>query len=814
MKTRASVESSLSDLLNFAHFVDDGIIINKDGAYLMAYQFRGEDSHSATLQELNALAVNFNRLMLLLEDGWMVHVDVLRLPSLTYPEQGYFPDPVSKLIDQAQRQAYEAFDAHYENLHFITFVWKFPLPIVKNLTPLFVEGEKEMAEPNLTKLLNYFKETVERCIGLVNSQLRLTPLNSAELLSYLSSCITGELLPVAVPFDGCFLDVVLARKNLSVGYIPKIGEQSVLVLSIIGYLNQNTIPGLLEHLSLYPALYRWSNRFVPLSEDTARKEMHYHQKNWNNKVKGFFGIIKEVISGKPTFKINNDAAQMSAEIDEAFTLNSNHSTRFGFWTSEIILMHEKVDVLHAAQKDILRYLEQAGFTCVKEDVNAFDAWLGSIPGHGSCNVRRVFLNAMNVAHVLPLNSIWAGEKEASSYSLLPKHSSPVFYANTSGKTPFRFHMDVKDVGHMLVLGPTGSGKSTFLGFLIAQFLRYKEAQIFVFDKDESHKALTFSLSGHHYDIGKEETFSFCPLANLNTDSQKTRAELFIEELLILQNVILTPAIHLAVHEAIELLSASPQHNRNLTIFRSLVQHNEVRDALHYYTVDGQIKLLDATSDSLQQGHLQTFEMNWLLNQTPKVYLPVLSYLLNEIESRLEKDVTRPTLIILEEAWNYLSHELFSKRLRDWLKTLRKKNARVVFATQSLSDLYDPTTQSLTQTTAVLIESCPTKVYLANQMMDAEGKLLYQKMGLSERQIEIIAKVAMPKQHYYVTSPEGNRLIDLNFNERSLALSFIGLSKQKSQALLSCQQQHPNDWLSHWLQQSDQSHWKKFLKEEI
>ena len=152
-----------------------------------------------------------------------------------------------------------------------------------------------------------------------------------------------------------------------------------------------------------------------------------------------------------------------------------------------------------------------------------DAWLGTIPGHGSCNARRLFLHSLNLAHILPLQSIWAGSRFNSPYSLLPAQSPPVFYAATTGKTPFRFHLDVGGVGHQIILGPTGSGKSTYLGFLIAQFLRYPNAQIFVFDKDFSHLALTTALNGYHYNPGEPGSLGFCPLTDLSSESAKMRA---------------------------------------------------------------------------------------------------------------------------------------------------------------------------------------------------------------------------------------------------------------------------------------------------
>src|SRR5690606_11377735 len=103
-----------------------------------------------------------------------------------------------------------------------------------------------------------------------------------------------------------------------------------------------------------------------------------------------------------------------------------------------------------------------------------------------------------------------------------------------------------------------------------------------------------------------------------------------------------------------------------------------------------------------------------------------------IEDRLseERETSRPTLIVLEEAWLYISHPIFAGKLRDWLKTMRKKNARVVFATQSLSDLYNPETKTLTQATSSIVTECPTKVYLPNKEMDLETRSLYEKMGLN------------------------------------------------------------------------------------
>lgn len=821
-KEYVSKERGLSDLLNYAHLVEDGIIINKDGAYLKVFKFQGPDINSATSTELDTLSQMINRMVTFLGDGWMLHVDEVRIPSRTYPKPGFFPDTVSALIDDERREFYQSEGEHYENLQFLVFVWKFPQPTVKMAKHWFIEGvDRNESHLDLNKLLDYFNETILKCTQLLHGQLYFQALNSADLLSYLNICITGSLAPVAVPPSESFLDVVLARQPVVGGYYPKIGHKYLKVLSIVGYLNQETVPGLLEHMATYPLIYRWSNRFIPLSEASAELELKRYRKQWHNKVKGLVGIMREAILNKPTQKIDNDALSMKNETEMALTLNRNHSVRFGFWSSAIVLMHEDKSLMDMAVKELRGYLIQRGFECIEEEVNAFDAWIGTIPGQGSANVRRIFMTSQNLAHVLPLHTIWTGDAICSSSSLLPKNSPPVFYAATTGKTPFRFHLDVGDVGHQIMIGPTGAGKSTYLGFLVAQFFRYKNAQVFIFDKDYSHRALTEALEGNYYDIGNAKTLAFCPLADLSTPTKKMRAEQFIETLVELQNIPITPSIRSEIHKAMESLSHKNNiGRRSLTVFRSLVQQEDVRNALEFYSLQGQFKLLDAEDTSKDQQnslnfrHLQSFEMGWLLNQKPDKYIPVLCYIFDQIESTLEEYEGKvPVLIVLEEAWLYVQHPVFANKLRDWLKTLRKKNARVIFVTQSLTDLYNPETQSLTPVTATLLESCPTRLFLPNKNMDSVMQLLYQKIGLNDRQIELIKHIAIPKRHYYVSTPEGNRLIDLGFNEKqSLALAFIGLSKEKSARLIEMKKTYGTQWIGQWLIQNGLEAWAHVWEE--
>ena len=152
---------------------------------------------------------------------------------------------------------------------------------------------------------------------------------------------------------------------------------------------------------------------------------------------------------------------------------------------------------------------------------------------------------------------------------------------------------------------------------------------------------------------------------------------------------------------------------------------------------------------------------------------MLAYLFHRIEARLDG---RPTLLIVDEGWLALDDPTFGARLREWLKTLRKKNASVVFATQSLADIDTSTIAP------AIIESCPTRLFLPNERaVEPQILSIYRRFGLNDRQIEIIAR-ATPKRDYYCQSRRGNRVFELGLGE--IALAFTAASTKADQAAIA------------------------------
>ena len=337
-------------------------------------------------------------------------------------------------------------------------------------------------------------------------------------------------------------------------------------------------------------------------------------------------------------------------------------------------------------------------------------------------------------------------------------------ARSASSTPFRLVPHQGDVGHMMIVGPTGAGKSVLLSLLALQFRRYEGAQVFIFDKGRSARAMTLALGGDWYDLDLGGSHAFQPLSEISDEGSLAAAQNWILALIEQEGVTIIPEVRQAVWSALKSLAEAPRRQRTLTGLTALIQSSALRQALQPYTLDGPYGvLLDADADSFAASDMACFEMEALMSDR-RLAAPVLAHLFERLEARFDG---RPTLLILDEAWLFLDHPLFAGRLRDWLKTLRKKNVSVVFATQSLADI---TSSAIAP---ALIESAPTRIFLANARAEEPGQAkTYDAFGLNARQTQLIAR-ATPKRDYYLQCPAGNRLFDLELGPVALAFCAAG-----------------------------------------
>ncbi len=786
--------TGLSDLLPYAAYVGDGILINKDGSFTVGYSFSSVDTDSNTTEENKRFSSRVSKALKELGNGWIVQVDAVRVPECYYPGPGEssFPDPITQAIDDERRAYFTQEDRHYTTEHILYLTYKPDFKMQKLSSMAYTDdtGKESAGEEALLSFMESL-EAIEDSLKSCFSIARLTDERHIDehgqehlfspLLSHIQHAITGLSHPILLPKRPMYLDVLLGSQDITGGTMPKVGEQNIAVIALDGFPH-DSYPQMLSVLESIAIPYRFNSRYLCMDNYTAQNEVNKFRKSWAQKM---FRVI-DLIMNKANPRPNRDASLMHEDAEQALTELQLGYVGIGYYSGNIVLLSEDKEQLANQVSEVRQKVMEKGFGARVETINALEAWLGTHPANGYSNVRRVPINSLNLADILPLLSVWKGKKY-SPCPLYPQKSRALFYAVT-GNTVFRFNPHVGDLGHMLVVAPPGAGKSTFLGIVAAQFRGYAYSNITVFDKGMSMYALCTAAGGTHYEVaGEGSKLAFCPLQHVDSDAEQSWAAEWIEVLATMQGVNIRPHHKTAINAALTSIRESDPHHRTLSDFYHQVQDQEIKEAIEHYTQKGAMgKLFDAQEDSLGLSSFTVFETEELMNLGEKNLLPALLYLFH----RVEKSITgKPSLLILDEAWVMLGHPVFKEKIREWAKVLRKANCSLVLATQSFSDA------QRSGILDVLNEACPTTIFPANDKA-RQNKELYSSLGLNNKQVDIISNL-IPKREYYTTSPEGCRVINLKLSP--LALAFVGVSSKEDIATIKgLQEEYGEKWVNHWL----------------
>ncbi len=779
--------SRLADFLPWAALIGAGIVLNKDGSFQRTARFRGPDLDSAVPAELVAVAGRLNNAFRRLGSGWAIFVEAQRHPSNSYPDSR-FPDAASALVDAERKADFEEAGSHFESSYFLTFTYLPPAEDAARAETWLYEGrEKTGIDPN--EVLTVFADRTDRLLRLIEAFMpECRWLDDSETLTYLHGCVSKHRHRVRVPETPIYLDALLADQPLTGGLEPRLGTSHLRVLTITGFPTATT-PGLLDELNRLAFPYRWSTRAILLDKTDATKLLTKIRRQWFAKRKSIAAILKEVMTNEASVLVDTDAANKSADADLALQELGADYAGIAYVTATVTVWDADPRIADEKLRLVEKVVQGRDFTAMAETINAVDAWLGSLPGHVYANVRQPPISTLNLAHMIPLSAVWAGPERDEHFA-----APPLLFGKTEGSTPFRFSLHVGDVGHALVVGPTGAGKSVLLALMALQFRRYAGAQIFAFDFGGSIRAAALAMRGDWHDLGggltdgSETSVSLQPLARIGETSERAWAADWIVAILTREGVAISPEVKEHIWTALTSLASAPVEERTITGLCVLLQSNDLKQALRPYCIGGAWgRLLDAESEHLGTATVQAFETEGLIGSDAAP--AVLAYLFHRIEDRLDGS---PTLIIIDEGWLALDDEGFAGQLREWLKTLRKKNASVIFATQSLSDIDG------SAIAPAIIESCQTRLLLPNERaIEPQITAIYRRFGLNDRQIEILAR-AMPKRDYYCQSRRGNRLFELGLSEVALALCAAS-SKTDQAAIARITAEHgPDSFLDVWL----------------
>ncbi|MFB6462765.1 conjugal transfer protein TrbE [Bradyrhizobium tunisiense] len=761
----------LADFLPWVALVDAGIVLNKDGSFQRTARFRGPDLDSAVPAELVAVAGRLNNALRRLGSGWAVFVEAQRHSAGAYPPNA-FPDVASALVDAERRAQFEEEGAHYDSSYYLTFAYLPPAEDAARAERLLYEGSRRTPSADAREVLSGFVDRTDRVLQLVEGFMpECAWLDDEETLTYLHSTISTKRHRVRVPEIPMYLDALLADQPLTGGLEPMLGTAYLRVLTVVGFPTATT-PGILDDLNRLAFPYRWSTRAIMLDKTDATKLLTKIRRQWFAKRKSIAAILKEVMTNEASTLLDTDAHNKAMDADAALQELGSDQIGEAFVTASVTVWGRDARSADERLRLVEKVIQGRDFTCMIETVNAIEAWLGSLPGQVYANVRQPPLSTLNLAHMIPLSAVWSGEARDQHFK-----APPLLFGKTEGSTPFRFALHVGDVGHTLVVGPTGAGKSVLLALMALQFRRYPQSQVFAFDFGGSIRAAALAMGGDWHDLGgalsqdASEPVALQPLAWIDDTAERAWATDWVASILAREKIEITPEAKDHLWSALTSLASARLPERTLTGLSVLLQSTTLKRALQPYCLGGPYgRLLDAEFERIGEGSVQAFETEGLIGTDAAP--AVLAYLFHRIGDRLDG---RPTLMIVDEGWLALDDADFAGQLREWLKTLRKKNASVVFATQSLSDIDG------SDIAPAIIESCPTRLLLPNERaIEPQITAIYRRFGLNDRQIELLSR-ATPKRDYYCQSRRGNRMFELGLGE--VALAFAAASSKTDQAAI-------------------------------
>jgi type IV secretion system protein TrbE len=751
-----------------------GLILQKTEALQKTYSFRGPDLASSSMDELVHLADRLNSVFKRTDAGWSFFIEAQRIAAEPCPPSTW-TNPAAWIVDCERRQNFHRGQNHYESFYFLTFVWQIPPEAHKKFARFFYEDSgADIERADTARDVEFFLRATEELADILAGVFpEVVELDDAQTLSYLHSTISTNRQPVLPPAGGICLDALLPDMAFTPGDTPMLGDHYIPTAVVTSFPSSSS-PGLLDALNRLGIEYRWVTRWNRLTKEAATRELGIYKRKFWAKRNSLGKLAKEFATKEESPLVDNASVNKSADADAALQVLGAEVASFGRITITVTVWDRDYTAARDKMRAVKQVIQSHGLIVRDETLNSQEAWLGSLPGKTNANVRQYIVHSINLAHLMPASAVWSGDETNSHLEKLTGQTESHVYCSTNGTTPFRLNLAVGDVGHTLILGPTGAGKSTLLVLLMLQWLRYDGARIVVFDKDRSARAATMAVGGRYYQPGHQDSpVAFQPLANIHERSERVWAAQFVLSLFAAQRHPETPALKETIDHALEVLGKKDPRQRTLTNFVDHLGDPELAQVLRPYTVRGNYgQIFDADHDDIEGSFWLMFEMGHLMSLGDEVIVPALAYLFHRVEAGFDG---RPTLLVLDEAWLFLRHETFVRQLQAWLKTLRKKNVYVVFATQEVADAV---TNPIMPT---ILSACHTRIFLPDQ--EASSPLMkdaYSSIGLTETEIAILTQ-AEKKRDYYYTSPRGRRLFSLDMG--TVGLAFAGMSAEQDQQAL-------------------------------
>ena len=748
-------EARAGDRLPYLRLIDESTLLLRDGSVMTAIQVPGLLFETEDSEALNAHAATREVVLRsTLDARFVLYHHVIRR-RVSVDLEAEFPDPISRHIDACWRDRLGSGQL-FVNDQFITLIRRparGKAGLVERVGRKFRRQDGDRLEPD-PKDLRSLRAASQGLVAAL-SAYGATPLGeytgpqgstNSEMLELLSALYNGEMRPVRKPADDVDIGHMLPYRRVSFGLdaIETRGSGAPEFAAILGMKDypEATSPGLLDSLLRLPFEMVVSESYAPTERQTARERMDL--------------AIRRLKSA------DEEAAAERADMLAARDALGNGAVGFGDHHLTVMVRERQLGQLDDAMAACAAALADTGAIAVREDTNLEPAFWGQFPGNEGYLVRRALISSANMASFGSLHGFALGQAQGNHWG------EAVTLLETTSATPFFFNFHHGDLGNFSVIGPSGSGKTVVMNFLAAQAQKFSPRTI-LFDKDRGAELFVRGIGGRYDSIRSGEPTGFNPLALPDTPGNRAFLRDWLGVLLKADG----PEEEQTIAAAVDAAYANDASLRRLRHFRELLsgtrrpQPGDLADRLGAWIGAGERPggehawLFDNSEDRLDLGaRVLGFDMTALL-ENPRLRTPTMMYLFHRIEERLDG---KPTMILIDEGWKALDDEVFAARIRDWLKTLRKRNALVGFATQSARDALE------SRISTALVEQTATMVFMPNSRARPEDYC--DGFGLTEHELALIRTLPAHSRCFLVRQPDASVVVRLDLSGAPEVLTLL------------------------------------------
>ncbi|MEP2735888.1 MAG: VirB4 family type IV secretion/conjugal transfer ATPase [Erythrobacter sp.] len=753
-------EALAGDRLPYERLIDESTVLLRDGSVMTTIQVPGLLFETEDSDALNAHAAT-REVMLrsTLDSRFVMYHHVIRR-RVEVELDAEFPDPLSQHIDARWKERL-AGGSLFINDQFVTLIRR-PARGKAGLVERAGRFWNRIANKNVSAELEADPKDVRTLqsavTGLVASlsaygasvltdySVEGSDTTNSEMLEFLSALYNGEMRPVRRPYEDTDIGQMLPYRRASFGLdaMELRGSGAPDFASIIGLKDypEATSAGMLDGLLRLPYEMVVSESYAPSERTTARERIDL--------------ALRRLRS------VDEEAASERADMQAARDALGNGSVGFGDHHLTVLVRERDFPRLDEATAACSAALADTGAIAVREDTNLEPSFWAQFPGNEQYVVRRALISSANMASFGSLHGFALGQASGNHWG------EAVTLLETTSATPFFFNFHHGDLGNFSIIGPSGSGKTVVMNFLAAQAQKFAPRTI-LFDKDRGAELFVRGIGGNYDRIAAGEPTGFNPLAL--PDNATNRA--FLRDWLGVLLAADGPEELATITAAVDATYANDPKLRRLRHFKELLsgakrpEPGDLADRLSAWignaSGDGgeHAWLFDNAEDKLDlDNRVLGFDMTALL-ENPRLRTPTMMYLFHRIEERLDGS---PTMILIDEGWKALDDEVFAARIRDWLKTLRKRNALVGFATQSARDALE------SRISTALVEQTATMVFMPNSRARPEDYC--DGFGLTDHEFALIRSLPAHSRCFLVRQPDASVVVRLDLSGAPEVLTIL------------------------------------------